>query len=279
MRKLIVAAAVAALALFTLPPSGMAAGENEAPPPLRPNLRPMPIDQSDIQIRYNPAKRVRRLRFTTDILNRGKGPFELGPKDDKRCEGDTDGYLAHQRVFFDLNDNEQYDVATEHTSPRQKEVGCFLYHPPHNHWHFQEFADYALYRVRDDGTLSRRAMDRADKVSFCMLDTSKVGWEIAGKPSSGQYGSGGCESTNPARIDHLVSGISVGWYDNYRQTLPGQSLDINGLDRGSYCLSIHIDPLNKLTETANGDNLRMTWIELESRESARVRPNKVCPSK
>jgi hypothetical protein len=274
MRNQIVAAALAALVLLSLPSHGVA-GE-EGPAPLRPNLRPMPLGQQDVHIQYKPEGGSRRLRFSTDILNRGKGPFELGPRDNERCAGAPDGYIAHQRVFFDLNDNAQYDLS-EHVDPRVRKVGCFMYHPPHDHWHFQDFADYALYKIKPDGTMRKRAVDRADKVSFCMLDTSSVDWNLAGKPGNAQYGPNGCRSDDPNRIDHLVSGISVGWFDNYRRQLPGQSLDIAGLDRGAYCLSIHIDPLDKLAETIDRDNLRMTWLEIESRESVRVRPYKECP--
>jgi hypothetical protein len=273
MRRQIVAAALAALVLLALSSHGVA-GE-EGPEPLRPNLRPMRVDQKDVQIRYNAKARSRRLRFTTDILNRGRGPFELGPKDDQRCDGAPAGYVAHQRVFFDLNDNSKYDLS-EHVDPRVKKVGCFKYHPPHAHWHFEDFADYALYEVKGDGTLRRKVVDRADKVSFCMLDTSSVEWDIPGKPSTSQYGQNGCEG-DPDDLGRLVSGISVGWFDNYRRQLPGQSLDITGIERGSYCLSIHIDPLDKLSETADADNLRMTWLDIEGRESVRVRPHKSCP--
>ena len=250
------------------------AGQDQ-PAKLRPNLRAMRIEQADVALRYNEAAGTRRLRFTTDVLNSGRGPFELGPRDNLPCSGDDDAYLAQQRVYLDANESGVYEIPAD-TETSTSDVGCFKYHDLHDHWHFQDFADYALFRIRADGTVRRIASERADKVSYCMLDTRAVSRDLPGKPAEAQYPSSNCRSDNPEEINSRSSGISIGWYDHYGLNLPGQAFNIKGLANGPYCLVVSLDPRNVLRETNNRDNVRTTWLEIQGREKVQVRNKKKC---
>src|SRR3989304_5597696 len=47
-------------------------------------------------------------------------------------------------------------------------IGTFIYHPEHNHWHFDYFATFEL--VGSGGNI----VASNDKVSFCLLDARRI---------------------------------------------------------------------------------------------------------
>jgi Lysyl oxidase len=303
MKKQILAVAVPMLlALGLFAPSVSTAGEPEE---MKPNLRVLralcPSERTLCNgrnlvggyVNVVPIEGRRVLQFTTNVLNRGKGPLELGPKDDEPCAGSEVDYRAVQRIYSDQDGDGVYDWAVSHQQPRDHvdprivdiEGGCFKFHDQHNHWHFQDFADYALHRVNAQGNLVKTAAARADKVSFCMLDTSQASWQMAGQPGSPEYPGGRCNESNPDDPNwdptkKLVSGISVGWYDSYPYHLEGQSFDITEKPVGVYCLSMTLDPLDLLDEANRLDNRRLTWIQTYWKDKqlrVRVRPYRACP--
>ena len=58
-------------------------------------------------------------------------------------------------------------------------------------------------------------------------------------------------------------GLSPGWNDTYRQTLPGQSIEVTGLPDGKYRLITDVDEHGWFHETTRTNN--RTWIDLELR--------------
>ena len=56
-------------------------------------------------------------------------------------------------------------------------------------------------------------------------------------------------------------GLSRGWDDTYRQTLPGQSIDVSGLPDGNYRLWTEIDEKKWFREATRTNN--RTWIDLD----------------
>lgn len=265
MKKAALAAIAMALTLGSLVPRG-SAGEEDPPAPLVPNLRPLRA----VNVHLERSGRSLLLRFTTNVLNRGKGPLELRPTQDE-CGGHKKDYTARQHVYLDQNESGSFERG-EDTTTNDRRAGCFTYHKPHDHWHFRDFADYVLLKVRSNGTLKGDPVARSDKVSFCMLDTRAVRWDIKGKPEAGYYKSlhdGGCTKDDP-------SGISIGWLDHYGAELPGQALNVTRLRDGRYCLSIRLDPRNRLKEINDSDNVKLTWLRLEGGK-VRVNRYKKCP--
>jgi hypothetical protein len=123
-----------------------------------------------------------------------------------------------------------------------------LDHPTHDHWHFDAAASHTL--TAPD---SAAAIVAAEKVSFCWRDNREVPAEA--NPRFSQY-YGDCQRDT-------VQGITPGWADVYRATLPDQHLDLPvGLPDGLYCLRNEADPLGLLLEADDDDNAAVLPIQI-----------------
>ena len=232
---------------------GGAAGARVAPTPLRPDIVPLTTDQ--VQIRY--VHDHKRLYLSFETENAGTGPLEMQPVADD-CDGDGstgDDRTALQNVYGDTDASGAY--TPDDTVIRTLVAGCFVFHPAHGHWHFQNYARYQLLSL-DGDKLRVHA-----KVGFCMLDTSSVDPTLPGHPSTAQYR--GCP-------DLALQGISVGWSDIYSVNTPGQFINVDGLPNGTYCLVGNADPGDKLRESDEGDNQVRTRVSFGDHR-ATVRPN------
>jgi hypothetical protein len=190
-----------------------------------PDLQTLP--PSDVGIEYDPTTGRRDLRFSNTIVNLGEGPLELIPTNNA-ATAKTDAY---QRVYSHDDNGNWYVASTVY-------VGTFVFHPQHDHWHFEDVARYELRDAAPDGSPGSTVIASSDKVSFCLTDTALFdsSLEHAGKET---YVT--CDATDP-------QGISVGWGDVYIWDLYGQSLDITGLPEGGYWLVSTADPDNVLDE-------------------------------
>jgi hypothetical protein len=128
----------------------------------------------------------------------------------------------------------------------------------HQHWHYLGFDRYELRRAG-----GRRALMRDHKSGFCLGDRYRVADAVPpSAPSAPQY-TGGCGLWHPQRLT-VNEGISVGYGDNYRPYLEGQSLLISGLPDGRYVLVHRVNADHRLLET-NYDNdaasvlLQLRW--------------------
>jgi hypothetical protein len=124
------------------------------------------------------------------------------------------------------------------------QVGGFVWHDEHTHFHYQDFASYELRRLGSDGRPDYSAaglVDISDKVSFCLLDSVQVAPDAVPAPTYI-----GC---TPAR-----EGISAGWADIYTTDLEGQQLSMEGLPDGRYALVITLDTADTLFEADNTNN-------------------------
>lgn len=201
-----------------------------------------------------------RLRFSNTVANRGAGPLEIFGDVDPAvdCEGDGDpanDVSAFQRVFRDSADpgSAGYFDREEDDVFGQRDVGCRVFHASHDHWHFQDFAEYRLIRER-----TGRERSASVKVSFCVLDTgSPVFPDLPGAPESGYYppGTADCDEDS-------TQGLSIGWADVYSAATPGQFVEIGGLRRGRYCLVSRADPEDILAESNDANNARRVRIYL-----------------
>ena len=115
--------------------------------------------------------------------------------------------------------------------------GLFEHATCHNHFHFRHYALYELVAV---GT---GKVWRAAKQGFCMLDTDPNPVPVGGVPP----GPGKFKSCGAIGIPGN-QGISVGWADTYRFTLPGQYFVLDGGDGqavvppGDYIIRITVNP-------------------------------------
>lgn len=134
-------------------------------------------------------------------------------------------------------------------------VGGFVWHEPHRHWHYNEFAKYELRRVGADGRPDYSPtglVGSNEKASFCFEDSEDIGGDDVNPV--GYY-----ESCTPT-----VQGISPGWTDIYGNWLPGQQVPLHGLTDGRYAVIINMDYANRLRETNDDDNFVEVTIDISN---------------
>lgn len=138
------------------------------------------------------------VRLSNEIANAGAGPLEIFPSPVwENCDGDNDpsnGRTAYQRVFQDSPDAGSvgyFNRGTDGVSSTRP-AGCMHFHPQHNHWHFDSFSSYRIYR-EGNGKL----LDSNEKVSYCVVDNvAPLKPPPQGQPSSPYYPTNeGCDQT------------------------------------------------------------------------------------
>jgi hypothetical protein len=127
----------------------------------------------------------------------------------------------------------------------------------HEHWHLLGFDRYELRRESD------HALVRPDrKTGFCLGDRYNTGLAFPGKPKQAVITTR-CRLGEP-EARSLDMGISVGYGDDYRAYLEGQSIDITRLAGGRYELVHRVNGARRLRETSYVNNaasvlLRVRW--------------------
>ena len=202
-----------------------------APRELLPDLQIMPPRELYIEEGVD----ARKLRFSTTVVNTGEGPLDLAGSYDT-ASGIT---TATQRIQRDDG------------STIERLVGTFVYHPGHEHWHFDDFTMLELWTYDSDGRLVDMKATTG-KATFCAVDEVLT------------YGSLPYVPDGPSFLEcgQGVQGISVGWSDTYTADLIGQELDITGLPDGRYAVRTVADPAERLRETNDGNNDLTVYVEL-----------------
>jgi len=197
--------------------------------PRYPDLKTLPpADLRFDTVTYNGVT-SKVLRFSNTAWNAGEGPLEL--------HGSVFGNAAvTQRIYDDAGGFTDVTVSND-----------FVYHPGHNHFHFEDFAEYGLWTKADydawvaSGRSVGQAKKSGTKTTFCIMDTGRV-QALPGTPSAAVYSACGTS----------MQGLSVGWGDTYGWSLPEQWIDLGGafLADGTYVLRSVADPRDKLFESA-----------------------------
>ena len=165
----------------------------------------------------------------------GDGPLDLHA-------GETDTGSSRQNVYQRVYlSNGGFD---------DRLAGTFVWHPLHNHFHFEDYAIYTLQPVNAPGGSQRIG----SKTTFCIIDTTPVNTSLPGAPPTPVY-----TTCGPA-----IQGMSVGWGDTYGRQLPGQLVDFTGNPSGDYKLTIEIDPKKRLIETNDGDNISCVLLRINA---------------
>ena len=214
----------------------------------------------DIVLQSVPGSKTTFLRFSHTTSNVGKGPLEIYPDlDAEDCNDRGDRALvAYQRIYEDTNGSGNFQRGVDIDSTEQT-VGCMIFHDIHNHYHFEDFAQYELYRVKS-GVLK----ETSDKVSFCVVDilNTHPGPDAAPDP---YYQFGDCLT------DSGIHGISVGWADIYGSGTPGQEFDLTDVKNpGRFCLVARTDPADRLDEIATGgedNNVQTVQIRVNKKNA------------
>jgi hypothetical protein len=224
-----------------------------SPPLLQPNMQALPAGDISLQSEGG----VRNLRFATTLTNVGAGPLELRPDPGVGCPPDQRG--TQQWTYIDADRNGAFDPVID-TAGEPTPTGCMLFHPTHDHWHFDASARYVLLRPG-----SPEPIVSANKVSFCMRDSDPLPGAETGPETYG-------ECTRDS-----VQGISTGWLDVYEARLDGQALPLPpDLPDGPYCLQITVDPYSLLRESHEADNASLVGIQLQGGTATATPPPPGC---
>lgn len=236
MRERRVLGVVFALSAFVGLVVALAAGLQSAPAAdgdLLPDLGMARV--ADIHLDKTPDGR-RLLRYSTEIANVGAGAFELN----LHRASINDPMTTTQRIYTSTGSR---DVST---LPVLVFAG-----DGHNHWHVRDLETVELNRLDNGAKVGTDA-----KVGFCFLDHLTYRPSLPGAPQRAVYG--GCGG--PTSLD-VTMGLSVGWSDQYRWSLPDQYIDITGLTPGRYRLNVVADAGNWFVEANETNNA--TWVDLQ----------------
>lgn len=210
--------------------------------PKEANLLPdlAPLAPHDLRLASREGRMV--LWFGASFWNQGKTSFELIANPVAGGLSDHQEVASYQRI------------AQEGGASRDKYAGIFLWHVPHNHFHYKDFADYTLEYLKPLPGQPAAAVPAAvtQKTTFCMRDNVAIDLSIpnaAKRPAS-------TDCNNYRQV------VSVGWADVYPATLPDQYVDVNDLPPGYYKLSFDLDPLDRFLESDYSNNEASTIVEL-----------------
>jgi hypothetical protein len=189
------------------------------------------------------------LRLSSAVINMGQGPMELtgGPVN-------TDGtQQVYQKVFASDGSSKNFLC------------GSFIYHPQHNHVHFEDFTQYNLRIATSDGTVpdgegAGVVATSSEKVSFCLLDSVQYSTSLPGAAFTAQY----------TTCTNVRQGISVGWADLYDKSLFGQWIDITDAPSGKYWLEVIVDPFNHMAESNERNNMARIAIDVHQNDNTRA---------
>lgn len=191
------------------------------------------------------------LRFSSTMTNRGAGPFTL-----RAQRSSTSSAWAVRQVIRNSAGGSR-SVATGAT---MKYGG-----DGHGHWHINRMVDVDLWNS------SRRIAGA--KIGFCFFDTTAIALGLPGAPSSPVYRESGCGGQSALTS---LMGISVGWGDKYRWSLPYQWIDITGLANGDYRVRAWADARNLFAESSNTNNCTYTRVRISGTSVTILGAGDVC---
>jgi len=194
-----------------------------------------------------------KLRFGTIVWNVGDGPLDV---------------KASNRV-----DNVMYDVAQviHSRGGAQREyvppgATAFYAGDGHDHWHISTFIVIALFPTDGTGTAVQASPTYNQrglrKIGFCLTDLVRAPAVLRPSNSANRIGfpvSGcGVDSSQQVRM-----GISVGFGDDYKPFFNHQSVDITGLQSGTYRLCATVNPNGVWLENDEDRVNNSSWVDID----------------
>ena len=193
----------------------------------------------DVRLTSEHGRRL--LRFTTIIVNEGRGPMDVVGKRTCRSVSRCPTMQVRQRL---RRTDGTWQVRSTDATMRY-EVG-----DGHRHWHLVDFEQYRLYRL---GVASTKARVGA-KFGFCFFDVARIRPFGAARR---QYLERDCGTPSSLKV-HV--GLSGGWSDEYPWNFAGQYVDVTGLPRGEYLLCVTADPAKSLRQVTTRND--QAWVRL-----------------
>ena len=212
-----------------------------------PDLSSLPA--RGLRVEHNSDNGKDYLDFNATIWNRGPGQM------------DVEGFRRAGRPTM---------VATQFIyrnglPVRSQVIGTFEFdtRPGHNHWHLEDFAQYAL--LTPDGN----RVVRSQKQSFCLAPTDPVNLTLPGalwQPDRiGLYSS--CPTDQSIWLRET---LPAGWGDTYVQSVAGQSFNLTGIANGDYLVRVTSNPYHRILEKSYRNNVSLLRIQLGGTPGART---------
>jgi len=229
LRVLWVSLSIVALTLAAWATLSSTTFSADNPQELLPNLKPLPA--KDFRLEELSDGTI-RLRFSMTSWNSGLGDLEL-------FAGATNAGFQqiHQRIFYDDGSFKEYPA------------GSFSWHPTHNHFHVDNYANYSLTEADSPGV----SKGTGSKTTFCIIDTDRIDHKLPGASKKRQY----------TACNGQLQGMSVGWGDTYTYNLDGQWIMVTNLAKGDYKLSIDVDPNHNIMEMDDFDNSSYVLLHID----------------
>ena len=229
-------------------PSAPVPDDTTPDPATLPDLISLPAWEINLQTRGKGQSRREYLSFGANVWDAGSAPLAV---EGFRDPGDA--FMTGYQYFYDGD------------SPvGRAEVGEFEFdqRDGHDHWHFKQFAKYALL----DRSMSLAV--RSEKEAFCLAPTDAIDLTKPGaewQPDSVGLDTA-CGGHNALWIREI---LPAGWGDTYGQYLPGQAFDVTNLPNGRYYVEITANPDGVLYETDDTNNVSLRRVILRGRPGER----------
>jgi lysyl oxidase len=234
---------VVALALAALAVAGLHDSTAAAPRELLPDLRQEAPYRIAVQRATVAGRAQYQLVFASAVSNVGLGALVI---EGSRGSTSAPAMAARQLVRRADGSTASYAGAGELR---------YVVSEDHAHWHLLPFERYELRRASGGG-----AIVRDDKTGFCLGDRYGLPEKVPRAPTDAVYTSN-CGRTL-TRLLRIREGISVGYGDDYKPSLEGQYLVIDGLATGRYLLVHRVNEERRLRELRVGNNVSSALLQL-----------------
>lgn len=186
----------------------------------------------------------KRLRFDTTFVNLGPGALEI---------------IGHEDPESGKTHATQY-IFAKGTPGEYRDIGSFVLHPTHNHWHVENHVRYQLWTSNEQGTVGDVVSDTG-KMSFCIWDQRVNDLELENASKTSVYGFPCVRNTQ---------GMSVGWADRYEANVDEQELDISEVSDGEYLLTFDVNPDHQVLEKDYTNNRGIVRIKIVGNRITRL---------
>jgi hypothetical protein len=125
----------------------------------------------------------------------------------------------------------------------------------HNHWHFEQFAQYQLLNS------AKQLAVRSHKVGFCIAPTDPVDLLLPAAEWQPTFLGFGFNCGSPTAL-WVREMLPVGWGDTYFQFRAGQSFNITSVPNGTYYIEVIANPQHVLYETNTSNDVSLRKVNL-----------------
>jgi hypothetical protein len=212
-------------------------------PPIGTPLLPDIVPVAPGSLRLKKRKDRWQLRFSTTMVNAGKGAFILRAT------------RAGEGAPWTIEQDVPYSKGGAAVVPLTSKL--VWGGDGHNHWHVQRVAINRLVPLDSKGHLVANGKEWLDaKIGFCFYDFSV--WLDTG-PTDKVYSHQSCGERDD---DEVGMGLSVGWGDTYPGGLRGQFVDVTDIADGRYRLWVEADAAGSFREARRDNNVNFSDLAL-----------------